>query len=143
METAVVKLYEGMFLVDSALAASDWDGVNKTIKDILEKSGAEVLSIRKWDERKLAYQIGPKNRGTYLLCYFRVDGTKIQVIERDIQLSENIVRAMILNVDHFTQEDMDKATPAMSQERRAEDPKDSSDEEDEDSQEEVVEESAE
>ena len=51
MDTVVKKLYEGMFLVDSALAASDWDGVNDAVKTVLDRSEAEVVSLKKWDER--------------------------------------------------------------------------------------------
>jgi small subunit ribosomal protein S6 len=55
LETVTNQLYEGMFLVDVARAGSDWDGVISGIKKILEKAGAEIVSIRKWDDRKLAY----------------------------------------------------------------------------------------
>lgn len=113
METmAEKKLYEGMFLVDSAKAASDWDGINKAIKKILDKAKAEIVSIKKWDDRKLAYDIRGVSRGTYLLCYFRVDGQQISNIEKAVQLSEKIIRVLILNTDQMTQEDIDKETPA-------------------------------
>ncbi len=52
METvAKNKLYEGMFLIDSAQAGADWDGVISAIRTILEKTGAVIDSIRKWDDR--------------------------------------------------------------------------------------------
>ena len=118
MKTAVKRLYEGMFLVDSVEAEADWEGVNKTIKSILEKSGAEIVSIRKWDERLLAYGINGKERGTYILSYFNLDGSKIQEIERDVQLSQRIMRVLILNAEHMSNEDIEKETPAMRAERR-------------------------
>ncbi len=111
------KLYEGLFLVDSGLAASDWDGVNNEIKRILERVGADVVSMKKWDERKLAYQIARKTRGTYILCYFQVEGPRIAEIERQIQLSETIMRALILGTEKMSQEDIEKDTPAMIAER--------------------------
>ena len=113
METVVKRLYEAMFLVDSAQAAADWDGINTTIKNILEKAGAEIVSIRKWDERKLVYEIKGKSRGTYILCYFRADGTRIRDIERDVQLSERIIRVLILSAEHMIREDIEKDTPAV------------------------------
>ena len=118
METVVKKLYEAMFLVDSAEAASDWDGINKTIKTILKKAKVGLVSMRKWDECKLAYEIEGKARGTYILCYFRVNGAKVQEIEREVQLSERIMRVLILNVEHMSQEDIDKDTPAVLVEKR-------------------------
>ena len=117
METGVKKLYEGMFLIDSAEAAKDWDGVIELIKKTLAKADAEIVSIRKWDERPLAYTISRCNRGTYILAYFRADGQKIHDVERDVQLSDRIMRALILKGDHLTEADIAKDTPATHAER--------------------------
>lgn len=113
------NLYEGMFLVDSAEAAADWDGVNQAILTVLERSDAEIVSIRKWDECKLAYDINGKGRGTYILCYFRALGGRISVIERDAQLSQQIMRVLILNAEHMTAEDIEQDTPAVKAEKRS------------------------
>jgi small subunit ribosomal protein S6 len=111
------KQYEAMFLIDSAVAASDWDGVNAVISRILEKAGAETITMKKWDERKLAYDIRGKSRGTYILCYFKAPAAKVHQIEREVQLSEKIIRVLILKADQVTAEDMAKETPAMLAER--------------------------
>jgi small subunit ribosomal protein S6 len=99
--TSKKNLYEGMFLIDSAVAAADW----------------EIISIRKWDDRKLAYDIKGKSRGLYIICYFRVDGGEIQDIEKNVQLSEKIVRVLILNAEHMTPEEIEKDTPAIKAEK--------------------------
>jgi len=117
LETLIKKLYEAMFLVDSAQAQSDWDVVNATIKNILERAEAEIVSIKKWDERRLAYEIDGKARGTYILCYFKADGRKIGDIERDVQLSERIMRVLILCGDHLREEDVEEDTPAIRAEK--------------------------
>jgi small subunit ribosomal protein S6 len=106
------KLYEGMFLVDSGKAASDWDGVNAAINKILDRAEAEIVSMRKWDDRRLAYDIKRTSRGTYMLCYFKAEGQKIQGIEKDVQLSENVIRVLILSTEQMTQEDIERETPA-------------------------------
>ncbi|MDD5063555.1 MAG: 30S ribosomal protein S6 [Phycisphaerae bacterium] len=108
------KLYEAMFLIDSGEAATDWDGINATIKNILEKAGAEIVSMRKWDERKLAYTINGKGKGTYILCYFKAEGGKLQGIERDIQLSERIMRALILCAEDRPVEEIDKVATSQT-----------------------------
>ncbi|MFC1603958.1 30S ribosomal protein S6 [Planctomycetota bacterium] len=114
------KMYEGMFLVDSAKAASDWDGVNAAINKILEKAEAEIVSMRKWDDRRLAYDIRRTGRGTYLLCYFKAAGQEIQGIEKDVQLSENIIRVLILSTEQMTTDDIEKDTPATKAEKEKE-----------------------
>ncbi len=118
METVVKKLYEAMFLVDSAEAAADWDGINTTIKNILKRAEAEIVSIKKWDERKLAYEIKGKTRGTYILCYFKAGGERIRDIERDVRLSERIMRVLILCAEHRAKEYIEKDTAVVPAEKR-------------------------
>jgi small subunit ribosomal protein S6 len=113
-----------MFLIDSAQAAADWDGTIATITRILEKADAEIVSIKKWDDRKLAYPIKGQNRGTYILCYFRANGQKIHDVEKSVQISEQIIRAMILNAEKMTAEDIEKETPAMKTEMETRGPED-------------------
>jgi small subunit ribosomal protein S6 len=104
-----------MFLIDAAEAVSDWDGVTEMITRILEKGGAEIVSLRKWDDRRLAYDIKGKDKGVYILVYFNAPTAAISGIERDFRLSERIMRAIIIRGDHITQADMAKDTPAMYQ----------------------------
>ena len=118
MKTVAAKLYEGMFLVDSALAASDWQGVINTIRSILDKAGVEIVSVDKWDERKLAYGIRGKSRGTYILAYFRAEGPQVGPIERAAQLSEDIMRVLILCVEGVDERYLTKGP----QDRRSEEP---------------------
>lgn len=99
METVAKRLYEGMFLIDSAQATADWEGTLSVINTILQRADAEVVSVRKWQERKLAYDIDHKSRGTYILCYFKVDGRRISGIEKDVLLSEKVMRALILTTE--------------------------------------------
>ena len=112
------RLYEALFLVDSAEAAADWDGVMGAIKTVLERAEAEIVSIRKWDECRLAYEVNGRTRGTYILCYFRVDGQRMREIERDVQLSARIMRVLVLNVEHLSEEDVRKDTPATRAEKQ-------------------------
>jgi len=119
----VKHTYEAMFLVDSGMASSDWDGVISTINTIMTRGDAEVINLRKWDERRLAYDIAGHRRGTYLLSYFKADPARIGSIERDVKLNESLLRVLILRADHVTPEQMEADTPAM---RSADRPHDSS-----------------
>jgi ribosomal protein S6 len=114
-------MYEGLFLVDSAIAAADWQLVHDAIQKILAKAGADVVSFRKWDERKLTYDIGRVSRGTYILVYFNCDTLRVHEVERDVQLSETLMRVMILRTDEMPQADIEKPTPLMIAETQAAD----------------------
>ncbi len=118
MDTVAKRLYECLFLIDSAEATADWEGINASIEKVLTRNGAEVVSIRKWEERKLAYEVAKVNRGTYLLAYFNSAPSQIASIERDVQLSERIMRVMILRTDGMSAEDIDRDTPVMVVEKK-------------------------
>ncbi len=91
-----MKTYEGLFLVDAVEAKRDWDAAVAHVKGILSKHGAELLTNYKWDERKLAYNIGAHKRGAYFLAYFKVDPNAIAPLRRDCDLSEVVIRQLIL-----------------------------------------------
>ena len=100
MSETNVRLYEGLFLL-SASASGDLAGSLEFVKQILDRAESEILSLRKWDDRKLAYAINGQKRGTYILAYFKCRGTQIANIERDCNLSDQIARVLIIKADHI------------------------------------------
>lgn len=94
-----MRMYEGLFLIDNAHANMEWDNVVKHIHGILQKNKAEILKTEKWGEKKLAYKIKGHKRGTYLLIHFNLENTAISSIRRDFQLSDYIIRFLILKDD--------------------------------------------
>lgn len=100
--------YEAMFLVSQSVAA-DLGGIVEHLKSILSRTGATLIAMKKWDERRLAFEIEKQKRGTYILAYFSSDPVKVGHIERDCNLSEQILRTLILRADHLTVEEMQAA----------------------------------
>lgn len=94
-----MRMYEALFLIDNTHANMEWDNVVKHIHDILQKNGSEVLKTEKWGEKKLAYKIKNHKRGTYLLIHFNAKNTAIATIKRDFQLSDYIIRSLIVRDD--------------------------------------------
>lgn len=108
MTEARINMYEGMFLLPQT-AGADLGGALAHIESILERAGAEIVSVCKWDERRLAYDIKGNKRGLYFLTYFKADRSKIAGIERDCNLSEQLLRAMVLRADHVPTEEIEAA----------------------------------
>ena len=104
------RTYEGMFLVDAG--KSDFEAAAEPIRNILDRTQAEILSIKPWDERRLAYDIRGRRRALYVLTYFKIDPASTADIERYCELSEEILRVLILRHDDLTDEQMNAKTPA-------------------------------
>ncbi|MBL8763584.1 MAG: 30S ribosomal protein S6 [Phycisphaerae bacterium] len=100
--------YEGMFLLSQSVAA-DLNGAINFIKDTLTKNGAEIVSIKKWGDRQLAYPIAKQKRGTYILAYFSCQTDKVTPIERAFNLSDQVLRQLIISAEHLSVEEMQRA----------------------------------
>ena len=57
-----MNYYEAMFVFDPALA-SEWTAVETEVNRLLERAGATLVVCKKWDDRKLAYEIKGRRRG--------------------------------------------------------------------------------
>jgi len=101
-------LYEGLFLFSPA-AGSELDATLAHVREMIERVEGEIVTLAKWEERKLAYTIGDMKRGLYVLALFRVEGSKIVNIERDCNLSEQVVRAMITKADFMGELEIEAA----------------------------------
>ena len=95
------QIYEGMFLLDNNTVREGWHAAKSVVTSALEKHGASVLTARRWDERRLAYPIKGRRRGTYLLAHYRIPGDSIPAMRREFDLSERVLRYLLLAVDEL------------------------------------------
>ena len=116
-----LEQYEAMFLYGPT-ALQDFEGAQSTVRSIVERHGGQVLVLKKWDERKLAYEIKKQKRGTYILCYYRGPGPSVVAIERDVHLSEDILRVLITKADHLNEAEMAAVEPQPIQPREERNP---------------------
>jgi len=94
-----INTYEGLFLFPQSASAELSVAVDH-INDILNRAHAEILALRKWDERRLAYDILGNKRGVYFLAYFKTKAETLVGIERDCRLSEKLLRTLITRAEH-------------------------------------------
>ena len=94
-----MKTYEALLLVDPTIAAKEWTRVGDDVDRIVKRHGAAVLSVVKFGERKLAFPVKKSNRGTYVVAYFSAPEKVLGKIKADFQLSEVVMRSLILSHD--------------------------------------------
>jgi small subunit ribosomal protein S6 len=110
------KQYEAMFLFPPP-GTTDLDGMIANARGMIERHGGTVLHIKKWDERKLSYEIKRQKRGTYIIAYYKGPGPSVSAIERDVNLSEDVLRVIITDATHLTQKEMEAVEPQPIQPR--------------------------
>jgi small subunit ribosomal protein S6 len=105
----VLNQYEGMFLLGPT--GADAEKAVALVRGMIEKHGGQIQVIKKWDERKLAFEIGKQKRGTYVIAFFKALGTAITPLERDVKLSEEVMRVLITSADHLNETEMAAVEP--------------------------------
>jgi len=102
------RLYEGLFLMDQQVMAGDLNGALSHVREILERGQSEIVSLRKWEDRRLAYEINGQKRGTYLVALFRANPKQIANMERDCNLSELVMRVLFTRADHMGETEIER-----------------------------------
>jgi small subunit ribosomal protein S6 len=109
-EEKTAATYEAMFLLGSA-HATDVDAATKTVRGIIERHEGKIIVLKKWDERKLAYEIRGEKRGLYIIAFFTSPPAAIAPIERDVTLSDDILRVIVTKADHLNADEMAAVEP--------------------------------
>lgn len=94
-----VNVYEGMFIFDPGRFARDAAGVSGKIEKMVNEAGGELLVSRLWEERRLAYPIKGNRKGTYWLTYFRADSQQLTGMNRQCEISDDVMRHLFIKID--------------------------------------------
>ena len=115
---SIMNGYEFMFILDPTLDDAASLAVVERVESIVQTQGGEIVSLKPWERRRLAYPIGGRFEGLYMLCYFDAPPASITAIESRIRLTEGVLRFIILCTDQETRE-RDEAAHTRRREERA------------------------
>ncbi len=94
-----MTFYETIFIVkidlgDEALAERvAW------VTDILTSNGAEVINVEQWGKKRLAYHVNKQRHGFYVLMHYEGDPKVVPELERNLKLSEDILKYLTVKLE--------------------------------------------
>ena len=94
-----MKNYEIMFILSTQLIDEEKQAGVALVENTLTKAGAVEVKTEIWGDRKLAYPIKKKENGYYVLTLFQIDGTRIPEVEAKLNITESILKYMIVKND--------------------------------------------
>jgi small subunit ribosomal protein S6 len=106
-ETDMSRIYEIMYVLDNNLVRAGWKDAKAAATGLIAKHGGKVLAARRWDERKLAYPIRQRRRGTYLLAYGEIDPSGVAGLRRELDLTESVLRYLILSAESVPAQELE------------------------------------
>jgi len=105
--------YEVTYILRPHLEEADAEAQIAHIADQLRQTGGEVAGeILRFGKRRLAYEIGDVREGFYVVMHFKGDGAQAKELERLLRLNENVVRALLLRREEYTNPAMPPPPPA-------------------------------
>lgn len=110
--------YEFMFILDPTLDSAASLAVVERVEGIVKGQGGQIVSLKAWERRRLAYPVGGRHEGLYMLCYFDAPPEAIDGIESRVRLAEGVLRFIVLRTDRETRE-ADQAAEVRRREERA------------------------
>lgn len=87
--------YELLFIVHPDLESSI-DKITDRVRSYIEKRSGVINYEENWGKRKLAYEIKKADVGIYVLWFFSAPKKSLSKIEKDIRLTEEVMRYMVL-----------------------------------------------
>ena len=89
--------YEALYILDSKLSEETTEAQIEKYKALITSSGGEVEKIDKWGLKKFAYEIEKKTEGFYVLMNFTAPSSLPLELERQMKISDEVIRVMIIN----------------------------------------------
>lgn len=90
-----MRSYEVMFIVHPDLEESAFNDVVDRVQGWITGTDGKVSNVDIWGKRKLAYPIRNQREGRYVLMQAELDPSSCAELERNIRLTEPILRHLI------------------------------------------------
>lgn len=94
-----MRKYETFFIVDPELPDETNSVLDNKIQSIVTSNGGEVMTYVPWGKRKLAYAIGRRTRGLYVLMEYAGGPQLVAELERNLRIDERILKFITVLLD--------------------------------------------
>jgi small subunit ribosomal protein S6 len=90
-----MRNYELAYIADPDLDETSLTALDEKIKGWVEAAGGSVVKVDRWGKRRLAYTIKKRRDGHYVFVQVALPSQAGAVVERNLRLTEQILRFMI------------------------------------------------
>ncbi len=99
-----MPFYESVFIARQDISNTQVEALADTFSGIIEKGGGNVTSKEQWGLRNLAYKIKKNRKGHYTLFNIDAPSAAILEMERNMRISEDVLRYLTIRVDKLAVE---------------------------------------
>jgi len=111
-EVRNLKNYQTIIVIDSLLKNEEIDAIIEKILRTIKNNGGKVISVDRWEKKRLAYEIKKRQYGYYVEINFEAPGDLVKTLEREYRLDENILRYLTIVLGKKALTYIDKRKPS-------------------------------
>lgn len=97
-DNQAVTLYETLFVVHPEKGMRMKEFIDR-FKKVIEGQEGTLSHVDEWGARDLAYKIDKQGRGYYTLLRYRASGRAVEELERNLKLTDGILRYLTVRCD--------------------------------------------
>jgi small subunit ribosomal protein S6 len=94
-----MALYEHVFLARQDLSPQQIDALVEQYKEVIAAGGGSVGRVENWGLKSLTYRVNKNRKAYYTLMDITAPSAAVKEMERQMGLSEDILRFMTIKVD--------------------------------------------
>ncbi|WP_112663607.1 30S ribosomal protein S6 [Microvirga flavescens] len=99
-----MPLYEHIFLARQDVTSQQVEAMVETYKSVIEQNGGKVEKTEMWGVKSLAYRIKKNRKAHFTLFNIDAPAPALAEMERQMSISEDILRFMTIRVDELESE---------------------------------------
>ncbi|GJD87502.1 hypothetical protein BHAOGJBA_1006 [Methylobacterium hispanicum] len=99
-----MAIYEHLFLARQDVTSQQVETMIDTYKGVIEQNGGRLEKIEMWGVKSLAYRIKKNRKAHFALLNIDAPPAAIAEMERQMQISEDILRFMTIRVEELEAE---------------------------------------
>lgn len=100
-----MKKYETIFIAHPDLVEDEVKGLIEKMREVIENLNGELIKAEEWGRRKLAYKLKKLTKGYYILIRFLGNGQVLAEIERNLRLSDSVLKYQSVRLDEKAPEE--------------------------------------
>lgn len=96
-----MSFYESVYIARPDISAAQVEALTQSLTGVVEENGGKVTKTEYWGIKSLAYRIKKNRKGHYSLLNLDAPPAALKEMERNMRLSEDIIRYMSVRVDQL------------------------------------------
>lgn len=112
-----MRRYETTYLIDGSLEQDKIDAITQRVNEIITNSGGNIVEVKTWGKKRLAYEIQKRQYGYYIILDFDAEGSVIEEMEKFFRLNQFILRYLTILL---TERDLKNISAEVDRKKREE-----------------------